>query len=65
VLRAGRTQAEVAAEIGVGPRTWQRWEAGEVLPGLVDLAKIVTALDASARPLLEAALADAYSSGAL
>ena len=31
-LRGGRTQAEVAAIVGVGQSLWARWENGERVP---------------------------------
>jgi transcriptional regulator with XRE-family HTH domain len=38
--RAGLTQKQLAAELGVAPRTILRWEAGDQTPTLTDLRRL-------------------------
>jgi len=50
--KAGLTQEELAAKIKIAPRTYQAYEAGDVLPRYITLFKIAKATGVSAPQLL-------------
>lgn len=50
--KAGLTQEELAAIIKIAPRTYQAYEAGEVLPRYITLFKIAKATGTTAPRLL-------------
>lgn len=52
LLRACRTQAEMAKELGVNQQTYARWELGDRQPKLQDLCEIVLHFGVSADWLL-------------
>lgn len=52
-LKTGLTQVEISKKIGVGHRTYQRWESGEREPSITTLISIAHATGVSVVDLLE------------
>ena len=50
--RGDRTQEQVAHDFGVGLRTWQRWEAGEVFPSTAQVFRLADHFGLDPRDLI-------------